>query len=68
MDRLYGDDQREVAKLMREDLAHKLDKIYLEAFEKLNSAGFGDGEIAKLTQLFLLSRDGAITPLKSFKD
>ena len=64
MARLYGKEQREKAKKIREELIKSLDSIYLKTFEELNDSGLGEGMIIKLTQLLLLSKDAAIIPLK----
>ena len=64
MSRLYGEEQREKAKKIREELIKSLDSIYLKTFEELNDSGLGEGMIIKLTQLLLLSKDAAIIPLR----
>ena len=62
--RKYGEDQRLAIKKIREELIKQLDLIYLERFEQLNCSGLGNGAITKLTQLLLISRDGAMNPLR----
>ncbi len=64
MSRIYGDEQRAVVKQIREDLIKKLELNYLETFDRLNEYGLGEGMVVRLTQLLLLSRDGAISPLQ----
>ena len=64
MARIYGDEQRLARKKLCEDLIDELNLTYLKSFEKLTDEGFGDGVIAKLTQLFLKSRDAAIDTIK----
>lgn len=64
MKRIYGEEQRAAARLIRQELIIKLETIYLKTFEELNEAGLGEGMVIKLTQLFLLSRDGALNPLQ----
>ncbi len=64
MTRVYGDEQRAIVKQIREELIKSLESNYLKTFEQLNEFGLGEGMIVKLTQLLLLSRDGAITPLQ----
>ena len=64
MTRVYGDEQRAIVKQIREELIKSLESSYLKTFEQLNEFGLGEGMIVKLTQLLLLSRDGAITPLQ----
>ena len=64
MSRKYGDEQRKAVKEIREGLILQLEATYLKKFEELKDAGLGDGSLARITQLLLLSRDGAITPLR----
>ena len=64
MKRIYGDEQRASAKKIKMDLIRKLESIYLTTFDQLNDAGFGEGMVIKLTQTILLSRDGALDPLR----
>ena len=64
MSRLYGEEQRQAIIKTNLELIAELESLYLSKFDDLNTLGFGSGAIVKLTQLFLLSRDGAITPLK----
>ena len=63
MERKYGEAQRLVVSQIKEELIEKLDETYLIFFQRLNSSGLGDGAITKLTQLLLLSKEAAITPL-----
>ena len=63
MARKYGDEQREEVRRIRESLINELEEVYLKKFEQINKSGLGSGFIAKLTQLLLLSRDGAISEL-----
>ncbi len=63
MTRLYGIEQREAEKKVCNELIEQLEDLYLRTFEKLTDIGFGDGVIARLTQVLLLSRDSAISPL-----
>ena len=65
MKRKYGDEQRLVIRNIRENFIKELEELYLKQFNQINEAGLGDGAIAKVTQLLLLSRDGAITPLRN---
>ncbi len=64
MQRIYGDEQRAAVKQIQEELIRQIDELYLKTFEQLNDFGLGDGVIVRLTQLLLLSKDAAITPLK----
>ncbi len=65
MTRKYGKEQKLATIKIKQELVSELQEIYLTAFQKLNTAGLGDGALAKLTQLILLSRDGAISPLQN---
>ena len=65
MTRLYGDEQREVVKQIIEELIERIESNYLQTFEHLNEFGLGEGMIVRITQLLLLSRDGACTPLNN---
>lgn len=65
--RKYGADQRSAIKAIKATLIEQLEVIYLQTFEKLNEQGLGTGAITNLTQVLLMSRDGAISPLKEEK-
>ena len=67
MGRKYGDEQKEVIKGIKNQLKIKLERVYLETFEKLDSHGLGDGAIAKLTQQLLISRESALSNLKDLR-
>ena len=58
------EEQRRTVRLQRESLMAALGTVYRQAFEKLSELELGDGSVARLTQLLLRSRDGAITPLQ----
>ncbi len=58
------DIQRQNLQLEREKLIAKLEDFYRNAFEKLSNVDIGEKQVAKLTQILLQSRDGAITPLQ----
>ena len=63
MARIYGNDQREAAKAILEELINRIESNYLKTFDKLNEFGLGEGMVVKITQILLSSRDGALTPL-----
>ena len=65
MPRIYREVQREAERKVCQELIVKLEDVYLEAFDNLTDIGFGDGVLAKLTQLLLISKDSAISPLNS---
>lgn len=58
------EEQRRTVRLQRETLQEELETVYRQAFERLSELELGDGSVARLTQLLLRSRDGAITPLQ----
>lgn len=58
------EEQRRTVRLQRESLQEELETVYRQAFERLSELELGDGSVARLTQLLLRSRDGAITPLQ----
>ncbi len=60
----YGDEQKMAAKAITEELILQLKLLYLKQFEKIGEENLAPGTIVKLTQLFLISRDAAITPLR----
>ena len=64
MNRKYGAEQRQVVCKIREDLIAELNLTYMRVFENLDKQGLGEGMVAKVTQLILLSRDAAISPLE----
>ncbi len=63
MARIYGNDQRQAAKAILEELINRIESNYLKTFDKLNEFGLGEGMVVKITQILLSSRDGALTPL-----
>ena len=63
MARIYGNDQREAAKAILEELIDRIESNYLKTFDELNEFGLGEGMVVKITQILLSSRDGALTPL-----
>ena len=58
------EEQRRTVRLQRESLMEELEAVYQQAFERLGGLELGEGSVARLTQLLLRSRDGAITPLQ----
>ena len=56
--------QRQNVRQERESLIRELEAIYRRAFERLTVLDLGEGSLARLTQLLLLSREGAIKPLQ----
>ena len=58
------EEQRAVVRRMRESLIEELEGIYRRAFNEIGSDDMGEGAVARLTQLLLRSREGAIAPLQ----
>lgn len=58
------EEQRRTIRHQRESLIEELETLYSQAFERLSALDLGEGSVARLTQLLLRSRDGAITPLQ----
>ena len=58
------EDQRKAMSTTREQLIAELEELYRQAFDRIGGEDLGEGAIARLTQLLLRSRDGAITPLQ----
>ncbi len=56
-------EQLEIAREIQKELLESLDKTYLDTFEKLSKSGLGQGIVARLTQLILLSKEAAINTL-----
>ena len=58
-------EQKRIAlKLQREKLISALDKVYKNAFNELSTLDIEEGSLAKLSQIFLLSREAAISSLQ----
>jgi len=58
------DGQIRVMRELRESLIHRLEGVYREAFDQISESQVREGAVARLTQLLLRSRDGALTPLQ----
>jgi hercynine metabolism small protein len=58
------DEQRATVRLQRETLIEELEAVYRNAFDRLGAQELGEGSVARLTQLLLRSREGAINPLE----
>ena len=58
-------EQKRIAlKLQREKLISALDKVYKNAFNELSTLDIEEGSLVKLSQMFLLSREAAISSLQ----
>ncbi len=51
-------------KAQRELIIEELKSCYSKAFERISQVGLAQGDVAKLTQLMLQSRQAAITALE----
>ena len=58
------EEQRAAVRRMRESLIEELEGVYRRAFDAIGSDDMGEGAVARLTQLLLRSREGAISPLQ----
>ena len=58
------EEKRDAMRSVREGLIGELDALYQDAFERISTLELGEGAIARLTQLLLRSREGAMTPLQ----
>ena len=57
------EEKRNKLKLQREKLIQSLEETYQHAFDELSKMDLEEGSIAKLSQIFLLSREAAISHL-----
>ena len=58
------EEQRQSMRQLRQELIGELEELYRQAFDRISEQNLGEGAIARLTQLLLRSREGAITPLQ----
>ena len=58
------EEQRAQVRQMREALIDELEGVYRRAFDAIGTEDMGEGAVARLTQLLLRSREGAISPLQ----
>jgi hercynine metabolism small protein len=56
--------KRAATRQLRLELIAELEALYGRAFDRIGERDLGEGAIARLTQLLLLSREAAITPLQ----
>ena len=49
---------------VRQELIAELQTLYSRAFDRIGEQDLGEGAVARLTQLLLISREAAITPLQ----
>jgi len=58
------EEPRALVRRVRESLIGELEQIYRRAFDAIGTEDLGEGTVARLTQLLLRSREGAISPLE----
>ena len=58
------DQQREVIRAQRKQLIKELEMTYLRTFDRLTTLDLNEGNLAKLTQLILNSKEAAIQTLE----
>ena len=57
-------EQRAIARRVQQQLSAKLESLYRDAFDGMSRESLGEGTMARLTQVILRSRDGALSPLQ----
>lgn len=57
-------EQRAIARRVQQELAAELEALYRGVFDRMSREHLGEGAMARLTQLILRSRDGALSPLQ----
>jgi len=57
-------EQRAIAHRVQQELSSELEALYRGAFDRMSREALGEGAMARLTQLILRSRDGALSPLQ----
>ena len=62
------EEQRLILELQLEEVIQELETLYQRKFDGFCDLNLGERKIAKLTQLLIQSREGAIGPLKQAKE
>ena len=57
-------EQRAIAHRVQQDLTAQLEALYQGVFDRMSGEHLGEGAMARLTQVILRSRDGALSPLQ----
>ncbi|KKZ13256.1 MAG: hypothetical protein TE42_01175 [Candidatus Synechococcus spongiarum SP3] len=57
-------EQRAIAHRVQQQLTAELEAFYRGVFDRMSQEHLGDGAMARLTQVILRSRDGALSPLQ----
>ena len=58
------EEQRSKLKKQRENLIQDLESLYRSVFDQISTLNLPEATLARLTQMILNSREGAITPLE----
>ncbi len=61
---MRGEQKRITIKMQREKLISELNSVYKNAFNELSTLDIEEGSLAKLSQIFLLSREAALSSLQ----
>ena len=61
---MRGEQKRITIKMQREKLINELNSVYKNAFNELSKLDIEEGSLAKLSQIFLLSREAALSSLQ----
>ena len=57
-------EQRAIAQRVQQDLTAELEAFYRGVFDRISQEHLGEGAMARLTQVILRSRNGALSPLQ----
>ena len=57
-------EQRAIAHRVQQQLTAELEALYRGVFDRMSREPLGEGAMARLTQVILRSRDGALSPLQ----
>ena len=57
-------EQQAIVRRVQQELSIELEALYRGVFDRMSQETLGDGAMARLTQLVLRSRDGALSPLQ----
>lgn len=57
-------EQRAIVHRVQQELTAELEALYRGVFDRISREHLGEGVIARLTQVVLRSRDGALSPLQ----
>lgn len=57
-------EQRAIVRRVQQELSVELEALYRGVFDRMSQEALGEGVMARLTQVVLRSRDGALSPLQ----